>query len=393
MTLHFASRPTVVASRRVSALASQLSRTHHTHTLPFRPTRPIGITRHNHIGIGQNFIRTMASVPSTMKAVFIDKTGGPEVLDHKTDVPVPTPIDGDILVKNDLIGINYIDTYFRSGLYPASQFPYILGREAEGTVVAVGPGDTLGLQVGDRVVYMGERTYAEYTSTPANRAVKIPSASAFNKPGVAAAALLQGMTALTLVRESHRVEKGDWVLVHAAAGGTGLLLCQLLRAIGAHTIGTVSTSAKAELAKGAGAEHVINYSHEDVKAKVMELTNGEGCIAVFDGVGAATFDLSLECVARKGSMISFGNASGAVPPFAINRLSAKNARLMRPTLFNYVVTREEFAGWAEELFGFVERGELDIHIHEVYPLTEVKRAHEDFEGRKTMGKLLLDPSK
>lgn len=332
----------------------------------------------------------MASVPSTMKAVLISKTGGTDVLDYETNVPVPTPIDGNVLVKNDLIGINYIDTYFRTGLYPGPQFPLILGREAEGTVVALGDGDTLGLQVGDRVAYMGECAYAEYTTAPAARTVKVPAS--FER-GTAAAALLQGLTALTLVREAHAVKKGDWVLVHAAAGGTGLLLCQLLRAIGAHTIGTVSTPAKAELARKAGAEHVINYSHEDVKARVMELTGGQGCAAVFDGVGRSTFDVSLDCVARKGSMVSFGNASGAVPPVAIARLAAKNARLMRPTLFNYVTTRDEFVGYAQELFDFITMGALDVRVHEIYPLSEIKRAHEDLEGRKTSGKLLLDPSK
>ncbi|KAI3329316.1 NAD(P)-binding protein [Xylariaceae sp. AK1471] len=333
----------------------------------------------------------MASVPSSMKAVLIDKTGGPEVLQYKTDVPVPTPIDDSILVKNDFIGINFIDTYFRSGLYPAPQFPYILGREAEGTVVAVG-GDVekSGFKVGDRVVYMGESTYAEYTSIPSGKAVKVPSSF---KPGTAAAALLQGLTALTLVREAHHVNKGDWVLVHAAAGGTGLLLCQLLKAIGANTIGTASTAEKVELAKQNGATHVINYSHEDVKARVMELTGGQGCIAIFDGVGKTTFDLSLDCVARKGSLISFGNASGAVPPVAISRLSAKNARLMRPTLFNFLTTKEELESYSNELFGFIEKDGFNVRVHEVYPLSEVKRAHEDLEGRKTTGKLLLDPSK
>lgn len=326
-----------------------------------------------------------------MKAVLIDKTGGPEVLEYKTDVPVPTPIDDSILVKNDFIGINFIDTYFRSGLYPAPQFPYILGREGEGTVVAVGGDvDKSGLKVGDRVVYMGESAYAEYTSVPATKAIKVPSSF---KPGTAAAAFLQGLTALTLVREAHHVNKGDWVLVHAAAGGTGLLLCQLLKAIGANTIGTASTAEKAELAQQNGATHVINYSHEDVKARVMELTGGQGCIAIFDGVGKSTFDLSLDCVARKGSLVSFGNASGAVPPVVISRLSAKNARLLRPTLFNYVATREELENYTNELFGFIENDGFNVRVHEVYPLSEVKRAHEDLEGRKTTGKLLLDPSK
>ncbi|KAI1083185.1 hypothetical protein F5B20DRAFT_528937 [Whalleya microplaca] len=237
---------------------------------------------------------------------------------------------------------------------------------------------------------MGEGGYAEYTSTRAGAAIKIPAAL---PPRVGVAAFLQGLTALTLVREAHPVKKGDWVLVHAAAGGTGLWLCQLLRALGAHAIGTASTPEKVEAARKAGAEHVVNYSHEDVKTKVLELTGGAGCIAVFDGVGKSTFDLSLECVARKGSLVSFGNASGAVPPVAIARLSAKNCRLLRPTLFNYLTTREELEHYAKELFHFVIDENFDVRIHEVYPLSEVARAHQDLEGRKTSGKLLLDPSK
>lgn len=337
----------------------------------------------------------MAPVPSTMKAVLINKTGGTEVLEHKTDVPVPTPIDSNVLIKNDFIGVNFIDTYFRTGLYKAPQLPVILGREGEGTIVAVADGDTQGLKVGDRVAYFGEAAYAEFTSVPAAKVVKVPSSL---KPGAAAAALLQGLTALTLVRESHRVERGDWVLVHAAAGGTGLNLCQILRTIGANTIGTVSTPAKAELARAAGAKHIINYGGgegggEDVAARVAELTGGKGCVAVFDGVGKATFELSLQCVALRGSLISFGNASGAVPPFTIARLSEKNVRLMRPSLFNYTRTREEFAGYCDELFGLIQGDGFDVRVHGVYPLSQVGRAHDDLEGRKTTGKLLLDPSK
>ncbi|KAI0851480.1 NAD(P)-binding protein [Daldinia vernicosa] len=335
-------------------------------------------------------IRNMASIPATQKAVVIDKTGGPEVLQYKTDVPVPDVVDGQILVKNDYLGVNFIDTYFRSGLYPAPRFPYILGREAEGTVVKTGGGNVYGLKEGDRVVWLGESAYAEYTAVDASKAVKIPAGVA---PKIAAAGLLQGLTALTLVREAHRVEKRDWVLVHAAAGGTGLWLVQLLKAIGANTIGTASTPEKVDLALKAGAAHVINYSHEDVKQKVSSLTGGQGVVAVFDGVGKSTFDLSLEVVARKGSVVSFGNASGPVPPLTIARLSAKNARLLRPTVFNYVTTREELEHYADELFGFITGGSIDVRIHEVYPLSEVARAHADLEGRKTTGKLLLDPSK
>lgn len=325
-----------------------------------------------------------------MKGVVIEKTGGTEVLKYKTDLPIPEPKEGQILVKNDFIGINYIDTYFRTGLYPAPSFPYILGREAEGTVVKTGTGETYGLKNGDKVVWMAEGAYAEYTIAPALKTVKIPDNM---DSKIAAAALLQGLTALTLVREAHPVKKGDWVLVHAAAGGTGLWLCQLLKSIGANIIGTASTQEKVDLATKAGATHMINYSHEDVKSKVMELTKDNGVIAVFDGVGKTTFDLSLDCIARKGSVISFGNASGAVPPVTIARLSPKNARLMRPTLFGYIVTRDEFEGYVKELFDFVLKDKLDVRVHEVYPLSEVARAHGDLEGRRTTGKLLLDPSK
>ena len=247
-----------------------------------------------------------------------------------------------------------------------------------------------GIKEGDKVVWMGEGAYAEYSATAAAKAYKLPEGI---KPQVSAAGLLQGLTALTLIREAHHVNKGDWVLVHAAAGGTGLWLCQLLKAVGANTIGTASTQEKIDLAKKAGATHMINYSHEDVKSKVMELTNNAGVIAVFDGVGKDTFDLSLDCVARKGSMISFGNASGAVPPLTISRLSAKNARLMRPTLFNYIVTREEFVDNTKDLFDMLSQDKIDVRIHEVYPLSDIKRATEDLQGRKSTGKLLLDPTK
>jgi len=285
----------------------------------------------------------------------------------------------------------YGHSYFRSGLYPAPQFPYILGREAEGTIVSTGSsGDFHGLATGDRVVWMAEGAYAEYTAVPAAKTVKLPDGVGEK---IGAAAFLQGLTALTLIREAHHVKKGDWVLVHAAAGGTGLWLCQLLKAVGANTIGTASTEEKVALAKKAGATHMINYSKDDVKAKVMELTDNKGVAAVFDGVGKSTFDLSLECVARLGSMISFGNASGAPDPVTIARLSPKNVRLMRPTLFNYLVTREEFEHWSNELFNFVVKDKLDVRIHEVYPLSEVKRAQGDLEGRRSTGKLLLDPSK
>ncbi|OJD36517.1 quinone oxidoreductase [Diplodia corticola] len=339
-------------------------------------------------------VRTMAStsIPATMKGVIVEKTGGTDVLQYKTDLPVPQPKAGEVLVKNDFIGINYIDTYFRSGLYPAPSFPYTLGREASGSIVSTGPSssgsDLHGLAAGDRIVWMGTGAYAEYTAVPTAHATKIPAGVAAD---VAAAALLQGLTALTLIREAHAVRAGDWVLVHAAAGGVGLWLCQLLRAVGARTVGTASSEAKRELARRNGAEVVVGYGAEEVVAKVREVTGGAGVVAAFDGVGKATFDVSMESLARKGSMVSFGNASGAVPPVTIARLSAKNAKLLRPTLFNYLGTREEFDQYTSELFEFIEKHNIDVRIHEVYPLAEVARAHQDLEGRKTTGKLLLKP--
>lgn len=217
-----------------------------------------------------------------------------------------------------MTSISLLFSYFRTGLYPSPK-PEILGREAEGTIVAVGPSSSsanlFGLKTGDRVVWMGTGGYAEYTSVLAKAAYAIPSGIA---PKLAVAAYLQGLTALTLIREAHHVEKGQWVLVHAAAGGVGLMLCQLLRAIGAHTIGTASTPEKCEQAKKNGAEFVINYTEEkDLEGKILELTGGEGCHAIFDGVGKSTFELDLQVVRRKGTLVSFGNASGAVPPVTL----------------------------------------------------------------------------
>ncbi|KAH8728774.1 hypothetical protein GQ44DRAFT_608760 [Phaeosphaeriaceae sp. PMI808] len=332
----------------------------------------------------------MTSLPKTMKAVVIEKTGGTDVLQYK-DIPVPEPKDGEVLVKNEFIGINYIDTYFRSGVYAPSAFPYTLGREGAGTIAAVGPNAPSDLSVGTRVAYMGERAYAEYTSAPSKYTVPLPS-SIDSK--TAAAALLQALTAVTLIRDAHPVQKGEWVLVTAAAGGVGLWLVQLLKAVGARTIATASSEEKRQLAKDNGAEVVLEYHEEDrdvfVK-KVLEITGGEGVHAVFDSVGKATFDSSLAVVRRKGSMVSFGNASGPVTGFALARLSAKNAKLVRPTLFNYLSTREEVQEAAQELWKFIEKDGLNVKIHKVYPLKDIVQATQDIEGRKTTGKLVLEP--
>ncbi|KAK2624496.1 hypothetical protein QTJ16_006446 [Diplocarpon rosae] len=329
------------------------------------------------------------AIPKTMKGVLIERTGGVDVLQYKTDLPVPVPKEGEVLVKNDFIGINYIDTYFRSGLYPSPK-PEILGREAEGTVVSVGPsGDLQNLKVGDRVVWMGVAAYAEYSATPAAKAHLVPSAI---PPGVAAASILQGLTALTLIREAYLVKRGDWVLVHAAAGGVGLWLCQLLKAVGARTIGTASTAEKIELAKKNGAEFMVNYKEEtDFVGKVKEITGGAGVKVVLDSTGKDQFDNDLEVVERKGIVVSYGNSSGAVPPLAISRLAGKNITVLRPTLFNYIYTRQEFEKYTAELFDFIIKDKLNVRIHETYPLAEIARAHTDLEGRKTTGKLLVKP--
>ncbi|KAK0120658.1 NADPH:quinone reductase [Cadophora gregata f. sp. sojae] len=339
--------------------------------------------------LNSQFTRTMAtSIPKTMKGVLIEKTGGVEVLQYRTDLPVPTPKAGEVLVKNDFIGVNYIDTYYRSGLYPAPK-PEILGREAEGTIVAVGSGDVLNLKVGDRVVWLGTTAYAEYSAAPVAKAHVLPLELS---PGVAAASTLQGLTALTLIREAYEVKKGDWVLVHAAAGGVGLWLVQLLKAVGARTIGTASTSVKIELAKKNGAEFMINYKEEkDLVGKVKEITGGAGVSVVFDSTGKDQFENDLEVVARKGSIVSYGNSSGAVPPFAISKLGGKNVKVLRPTLFNYIYTREEYERYTAELFNFIIKDKLNVQVHETYPLADIARAHTDLEGRKTTGKLLLKP--
>ncbi|KAF2873419.1 hypothetical protein BDV95DRAFT_627346 [Massariosphaeria phaeospora] len=332
----------------------------------------------------------MASLPKSMKAVQIDKTGGTEVLQYR-DVPVPEPKEGEVLVKNEFIGINYIDTYFRSGVYPLPTTPYTLGREGSGTIAALGPNAPSDLQLGTRVAYMGQYAYAEYTPVATNYTIPIPDSISTK---IAAASLLQALTAVTLIREAHAVQKGDWVLVTAAAGGVGSWLVQLLRAVGARTIATASTPEKRELATKNGAEVTLEYHEEDRDVfvqKVLEITGGQGVAVVFDSVGKSTFDSSLAVVGRKGSMVSYGNASGPVTGFALARLSAKNIRLLRTTLFNYVATRAELEMYAKELWSFIEKDKLNVKIHDVYPLKDVVRATQDIESRKTTGKLLLEP--
>lgn len=329
------------------------------------------------------------SVPTTMKAVVVEQTGGPEALQYKTSQPVPTPKDGQLLVRNNISGVNYIDTYFRTGLY-ASPKPEILGREGAGTIVALGP-NTSGFKVGDRVAWMGTGGYAEYTAAPAATTVKIPE-------GVSdediMASFLSGLTVLAFAKETYAVQKGDWVLLHAAAGGAGFLMTQILKNIGAKVIGTAGGPEKCALVKSLGADVVIDYRSEEGKdwvKLVKEATGGRGVDVVYDSVGKDTWEGSLEAVKRKGTIVWFGNASGPVPPIALPKLSPKCVKIARPTLFGYIETREEFDYYTNELFSMLQSGKLKVKVHKVYPLEDIAQVHKDLEGRKTTGKPLLKP--
>ncbi|PHH62399.1 hypothetical protein CDD81_7195 [Ophiocordyceps australis] len=333
----------------------------------------------------------MAPLPSTMKVVQISQTGGIDALEY-TDVPVPSPSPNTVLVRNRFSGINYIDTYMRSGLYPVPKFPHILGREAAGDVVTAHPSVADRFPAGARVVYMtggnaGSGAYAQYSLVSADSLIPIPTEISYE---AAAAIFLQGLTAWTFIREAANVQPEQWTLVHAAAGGVGLLLCQMLRAVGAKIIGTASTPEKCQLARQNGAGWTLDSRKDDVVARVKEITEGHGIDVIFDGVGKDTFEADLEMIALKGHLISFGNASGPVPPVNILRLGAKNVKLMRPVLFGYVSTRKELEKYASELFDLLAAGKVTVAIHETYPLKDAARAQKDIESRKTTGKLLLN---
>ncbi|KAJ2029945.1 hypothetical protein GGI03_001133 [Coemansia sp. RSA 2337] len=317
-----------------------------------------------------------------MQAIVVDQVGGPEVM-RLAERPMPTPGPGEVLVRNHFAGVNYIDTYYRSGLYPA-QLPATLGNEASGVVSAIGPGVTQ-VQVGDHVAYLASQdAYAQYSKAQASRVVKIDGLPL----DTAAAVLLQGLTAHTLVTRAYVVKSGDWVLVHAGAGGTGRLLIQLCRHLGASVIATVSSEEKAQIARAAGAHHIILYTKEIVPDAVRKIIP-EGVHAVFDGVGKATFEGSLQSLRMEGSMVSFGNSSGAVPPVHLFELSKKNLKLLRPRLYGYLLTEEDHRRHIAEVLRLVEEKVIDVHVFNIYDLADAPRAHEDLEGRKTMGKLLL----
>lgn len=322
-----------------------------------------------------------------MKAIQVSSPGGPEQL-QLADVPVPAPGPGQVLIKIAFIGVNYIDTYFRTGLYKADP-PISLGMEASGTVEAVGP-DVRGLAPGDRVAYCLTRgSYAEYAVAPAWQVVKVPEGVELE---AAAAALLQGMTAHYLTHSTFPLKAGDTALVHAAAGGTGLLVVQMARMLGARVIGTVSTQAKAAIARQAGANEVILYTVQDFAAECRSLTNGRGVDVVYDSVGAATFMQSLDSLRPRGLMVSFGNASGPVPSVEPLLLSQKGSLfLTRPTLFNHAATPDELQWRASDVLNWIALGRLKINVHKIYNLEDAAQAHRDLENRATSGKLLLKP--
>jgi NADPH:quinone reductase len=321
-----------------------------------------------------------------MRAVLVRQNGGPEVLEP-TEVDPPEPGSGQLLVDVGAAGVNYIDTYQREGQYPIPT-PFILGIEGAGTVRAVGDGVT-GVSVGDRVAWKDTNgSYAEQIAVPAGSAVPVPDGVTDE---LAAALLLQGLTAHYLTEATYAVQPGDWVVVHAAAGGVGLLLTQIVKLRGGKVLATTSTPEKAELAKGAGADEVTTYDKFAERAR--ELTDGEGVACVYDGVGRTTFDSSLDALRIRGMMALFGAASGPVPPVDPQILNSKGSLfLTRPTLGHYTRTREELLGRTDELLQWVADGKLDVRIGARYSLAEARQAHEDLQGRRTTGKLLIIPS-
>ena len=323
-----------------------------------------------------------------MQAIQVSKVGGPEVL-IPTELPVPSPKPNEAVLQIKAIGVNFIDVYFREGRYPV-QLPFVDGQEAAGVVTEIGS-EVTNVQPGDRVAYTGALgSYAEYAAVPASRLVKIPAEIDFEQ---AAAAMLQGMTAHYLLYSSYPLKQGETALIHAAAGGVGLLLVQMAKRIGARVIATAGTQEKAQLARDAGADECIVYSEADFETETKRLTDDKGVHVVYDGVGKATFDKDLNVLRPRGYLVLFGGSSGAVPPFDLIKLSQKGSLyITRPTLAHYTATREELEWRANDVMQMIVRGELKLRIHKIYPLSEATQAHRDLEGRKTTGKLLLNPS-
>ncbi|MBI3626184.1 MAG: quinone oxidoreductase [Candidatus Rokubacteria bacterium] len=322
-----------------------------------------------------------------MKAIRIHSNGGPEVLTLE-EVPDPKPGPSEAVVKIEAAGLNYIDVYYRTGLYKA-QLPLTIGVEGAGVVTAVGP-EVKEVKVGDRVAYAGvPGAYAQLAAVPAARLVKLPDGL---DGKVGAAAMLQGMTAHYLAHTTYPLKSGDWCLVHAAAGGVGLLLCQVAKMRGAWVIGTVSTDAKAKLAREAGADEVIRYTKQDFETEVKRITGGTGVHVVYDAVGKTTFDKSLNCLRMRGMLVLYGQSSGPVPPFDPAILNQKGSLfLTRPSLFHHIATREELLQRAGEVLGWIKSGKLKLRVDLTLPLAQAAEAHRQLEGRQTTGKVLLIP--
>jgi NADPH:quinone reductase len=322
-----------------------------------------------------------------MKAIEVKQVGGPEAMEV-VELPVPQPKADEAVVKLAAAGVNFIDVYFREGRYKAA-LPLVLGQEGAGVVTAVGA-EVKSVKVGDRVAWAGLLgSYAEYASVQAERLVPIPLGVSEQQ---AAAAMLQGMTAHYLSHDTYPLKQGETALVHAAAGGVGLLLVQMAHNIGARVIATVSTEEKAKLARGAGAHEVILYSQSDFETETKRLTGGKGVDVVYDSVGKATFEKGLNALRPRGMMALFGGSSGAVPPFDLITLSQKGSLYVtRPSLHHYIATREELGARSSAVFSMIASGKLNLRIEHTYPLSEAHRAHRDLEGRKTTGKLLLIP--
>jgi len=323
------------------------------------------------------------------RAIRIHETGGAERLRWE-EIEIAPPGSGEVLVRHTAVGVNYIDVYHRTGLYPVPGLPAVLGVEAAGVVEAIGPGVTT-VETGERVAYAGGQlgAYAERAGVPAERLVRLPASISHEQ---AAALMLKGLTAQYLLRRTHRVQRGDTILFHAAAGGVGLIACQWAKHLGATVIGTVGSDAKAPLAQANGCDHVIVYTREHFPERVRALTGGAGVTVVYDSVGQATFDDSLDCLAPLGLMVSFGNASGPVPPVNPAILAMKGSLfLTRPTLVTYTAKREDLVAAAEELFGVVASGAVRVTINHRYPLAEAAAAHRALEQRGTTGSIVLIP--
>ena len=327
---------------------------------------------------------------SEVHAIRVHQHGGPEVLRYEP-VEVGRPGRGEARVRHTAIGLNFTDVHHRTGRYPLASLPHVIGMEGAGVIEELGPGADAGLSVGDRVAYASDRprSYAQVTVMPTARLVKLPAGISDE---IGAALILKGLTAHYLIRSTYRISAGETILIHAAAGGVGLIMCQWAKSLGVTVIGTVSTDEKAELARRNGCDHPIVYTREDVVARVREITNGAGLPVVYDGVGASTFESSLASLRRRGMAVSYGSASGVVPPIEMFRLNRQGSLFVTSAgLADYIADREELLMRAGELFEVVTNGTVKVDIKQRYPLAEAARAHRELEARQTSGSSILMP--